>query len=130
MFFFSLMQDGPRGVEFFSQVVNEQGEPQDIAQFGIDWSVMESHTFMTHWADQNPADAHDGNAFTDPVPVLSDVPCEPPTCPFNADEVLSLDQHLYQQFEGSLGSRDMGIRRLRWIIALNFSTQLYCQNYQ
>lgn len=130
MFFFSLIQDGPRGVDFISQVVNEQGEEEDIAQFGIDWPIMENHTFMSHWADHNSVEAQNDNVFVDPIPVLSDVPCDPPNCPFNTEEVELLNEHLRLQFGDTLGSQDMEIRRIHWIIALDFSTRLYQQNYR
>jgi hypothetical protein len=130
MFFFSLMQDGPRGVDFISQVVNEQGEAEDVAQFGIDWPIMENHTFMSHWANHNPVEARNNNVFVDPIPNLSDIPCDPPNSPFNVEEIQLLNEHLRLQFGDTLGSHDMGIRRTQWIIALDCSVRLYQQNYQ
>lgn len=128
MFFFSLIQDGPRGLEFLSQAVNEEGEEEDVAQLGIDWPIMESRRFMTHWADNNLVEAQGPNAFSDPPPQLSHVPCDPPNCPFNADEVSSLNAHLRISYD--LRSSNMEVRRMVWIAALDFSSRMYNTNYQ
>jgi hypothetical protein len=88
---------------------------------------MRDRRMMTYWADNNVAEAHEGNAFINPRPQLAHVFCEPPTCPFTADEVALLDEFLAAQF--TLTSQNMEIRRTVWIAALSFSTNLFAYNY-
>ncbi|KAJ6553003.1 hypothetical protein B0H19DRAFT_949550 [Mycena capillaripes] len=110
MFVFSMVQDGPRGLQRIVEPIDEAVE--DITSYGVDWQVADEPRLMQHLLEHNPQDWENENPFRAPPAQLSDVPCEPPTCPFTPEEVALLDETLRGRVD--VTSRNMGIRRLVW----------------
>ncbi|KAJ7828527.1 hypothetical protein B0H13DRAFT_1656189 [Mycena leptocephala] len=116
MFVFSMVQDGPRGIGHMREPVDEPVE--DVAGYGVDWEVAAEPRLMHHLLEQNPQDWEDENPFhAPPSGQLSDVPCDPPTCPFTPEQVVLLDETLQQRVD--VTSRNMVIRRMVWCEAFN-----------
>jgi hypothetical protein len=118
MFVFSMVQDGPRGLQQIFEPVDEVVE--DIASYGVDWQVANEPRLMQHLLEQNPQDWENENPFRAPPAQLSDVPCEPPNCPFTPEQVALLDETLRGRVD--VTSRNMGIRRLVWQEAFHISS--------
>lgn len=127
LYFFSMVQDGLRGVTGFSASRDEEHlAAEDVAGYGIDWDVADNARFMRHLLDNNPEAGVVPNPFQIGPATLSDVPCNPPNCPFTAAEVHSLNVHLAGT--GHIGSRSMHIRCLLWQTALTYCSNLYVPN--
>jgi len=129
MFLFSMVQDGPRGIQQLL-LEPEHEDVTDPATYGIDWEVTEDPTLMHHLLHQNPQEWEDANPFV-PGPTsgsLSHVECEPPGSPFSSDHIAHFDHLLYQSGV-DLQSRSMSIRRLVWKEALKICRQLHEQIY-
>ncbi|KAL1698564.1 hypothetical protein EV121DRAFT_217964 [Schizophyllum commune] len=112
MFFWSMRDDGLRGLEHV----------EDVAMYGIDWEAVEDTSLMDHFLEHNPQDAADEYQFDPRPPHLSHVDCEAPGCPLTPDAVEALDGELARRVD--LSSRNMGVRRQVWIEALNLYTYL------
>ncbi|KAJ7668905.1 hypothetical protein B0H17DRAFT_949670 [Mycena rosella] len=110
MFLFSMVQDGPRGIESLREPVDE--DVRDPSSYGIYWQVTDEPRLMHHLLRENPQDWEHENPFHAPPSELSDVPCEPPNCPFIAEQVALLDTTLQGRVD--VRSRKMVIRRLVW----------------
>ncbi|KAK6991956.1 hypothetical protein R3P38DRAFT_3437757 [Favolaschia claudopus] len=123
MFVFSMVQDGPRGLGDAVEPVDEPVE--DIASYGVDWEVADDRRLMHHLLEENPQDWEDENPFHAAPSQLSDVPCEPPNCPFTAEQVVLLDRLLAERVD--VTSRNMVMRRMVWCEAFNICTQFYAQ---
>jgi hypothetical protein len=119
MFFFSMVQDGLRGVSGLEPV---DEEVDDIASYGIDWEVADDPLYVDHLMTHNPHERPD-NPFAVGPATLSDVPCEPPECPLSQDAVRAMDAAL--RATPYAYSRDMGVRTLLWEAALEICTHLY-----
>ena len=89
MFVFSMVQDGPRGIGHMYDAVDEPVD--DTASYGVDWDVADDSRLMVHLLHENPQDWEHENPFHGQPTQLSDVPCEPPNCPFTATQVDLLD---------------------------------------
>lgn len=124
MFLFSLLQDGPRGIH--TQLNPPEDHVENIAAYGIDWDVASDPALMDHLLQNNPHDLVNANPFDATGPArLSDVPCEPPNCPFTEAQVEWLDDTLTQRV--NMQSRNMDIRRVVWIEALSLCAYLVDQ---
>lgn len=125
MFLFSMVQDGPRGIQQVQRTPAD--EPlDDPSAYGIDWEVADDPTLMNHLLTQNPAEWEHDNPFTvgPAAGSLSHVECEPPGSPFTSEQITHLDQRI--TLSGvNLASRSMATRRLLWEEALEISQELY-----
>lgn len=117
MFFFSLVQDGARGVSFDREPVDEQVD--DPQAYGVDWDVADDPQLMAHLLENNPQDWDESNPFQVAPSSFSDVPCEAPGCPFTLEEVALLNESLAADPQVDLSSRNMQMRRRLWVVALN-----------
>lgn len=122
LFMFSMLRDGARGV---NGILPEEVNVGDPALYGIDWQVADEPRFLNHLLQHNPDENHEGNPFANRPPTMADVPCEPPNCPFTPDQVRELDARLVLRVD--LQSRDMNIRRLVWISALEICHVLWTE---
>ncbi len=113
-----MLQDGPHGLGGtavqLQPAVDE--EVPDVSTYGIDWAVAGNPSFMNHLLQNNPQDHPEGNPFAVRLAKLSDVPCEPPGCPFTIEQVRWLDDELVSQ--SNTVSRNMEVQRLVWTEAL------------
>jgi hypothetical protein len=121
MFVFSMLQDGPRGVQHLLTPPDERVD--DLASYGIDWDVVDDQRLMNHFLRENPQDWEDQNPFSFGPANQSHVPCEPPDCPLSADQVIWLDDHLAGMVD--LNARNMQMRRLVWEKALMLCVSLH-----
>lgn len=124
MYFFSMYQDGPRGVQY--QTVPSEEEIEDVENYGVDWEDAEDPVIMDHLHANNPQDrGHDeDNPFHSTTPSsFSDVPCEPPNCPLTPQQVHILDTVLPQRV--NLSSRSMVTRHMVWEEALSICNNIW-----
>ncbi|KAJ6462980.1 hypothetical protein C8R45DRAFT_911879 [Mycena sanguinolenta] len=123
IFFFSMYQDGPRGLEYRRDPVDEHVE--DPNTYGIDWDVANDPTLMNHLLAENPQDWADSSPFAPGLASLSHVPCEPPHCPFTPAQVDELDRQVAAVV--NVHSRSMHVRRLVWTAAFCIANEMYQQ---
>ena len=130
MFFFSMLEDGPRGVSDGQRIRDGDGDPgvedeevedEDLATYGIDWDAMDDEQLMEHHYENNPPQL--SNPFETAPPTLSEVTCAPPSCPLSEEAVHQLDLHLSQGVD--LTSHSMLVRRTVWVEALQICTHLW-----
>lgn len=123
MFFFGMIQYGPRGVE----LVEETMTKDEIAQYGIDWEDLDDHHILAHHDAANTEDADD-----DPVDIpvehrvpdhLANVEVVEPTCPFTEDQVLFIDARIQDQGLWQLCTTESYLRR--WRIAFEGCQCMY-----
>jgi hypothetical protein len=125
MFFFSMLEDGPRGLNGpLSQNRGEdpdrlEGE-EDISAFGIDWEDMDDEALMEHHYHHNPIQPD--NPFSAAPSTLSEVACTPPDCPLSAESIHQLNYHLSQVAD--VNSRSMLVRRTIWVEGLHVCGQI------
>ncbi|KAJ3500951.1 hypothetical protein NLJ89_g9563 [Agrocybe chaxingu] len=120
MFVFSMVEDGPRGIQHLRQV--QEDNVQDPATYGIDWEVGEDADLMAHLLAANPQEAE--NPFTPGAPpALHHVPCEGPGSPFPADWIPLLDAELARRVDTT--SNDMLTRRSVWEEGLSLCNYMY-----
>ncbi|THV05922.1 hypothetical protein K435DRAFT_816228 [Dendrothele bispora CBS 962.96] len=135
IFFFSILQDGPRGLYspnseqlYVQQPANE--DPDDLVSYGVDYDTNNDRALMAHHVENNPSELEDNfqpGGQLDPHPSnFSKVDCVPPSCPFTLEEVNLMDSLLSQHVDTS--SRNMGVRRLIWDEALQIATELYSRH--
>ena len=117
IFLFSLVQDGPRGLDFQGDL--EDDIVHDLAGYGVDWDVADDAQLMAHLLENNPRDWDESNPFHSPPSSFSHVPCDEPGCPFTVDEIALLDATLGAHPLVDMGSRNMQMRRVVWTVALN-----------
>ncbi|KAK6977130.1 hypothetical protein R3P38DRAFT_2560206 [Favolaschia claudopus] len=129
LFMFGMLREGPRGISSFLAVEEEEEEIEDINEYGIDSEANEEPELIAHLLENNP-DERTNN--TDPfasssTPAnLSEVLCEPPGCPFTPIQLQLLDEHLNSSVD--LFSRNMNVRRLVWIEALQIAQGIQAGN--
>ncbi|KAJ6544441.1 hypothetical protein B0H19DRAFT_956749 [Mycena capillaripes] len=121
MYMFSMLQDGPRGLEYRADTPSEVVD--DPSTYGIDWTVADDPALMTHLLNENPQDWDSHNPFAPGPDTLSHVPCDAPDSPFTAEQILALDTQLAAEVDTA--SRNIQIRRLVWIKAMQLCNQLY-----
>ncbi|KAF7345496.1 hypothetical protein MVEN_01568100 [Mycena venus] len=123
MYIFSMLQDGPRGLEYRAEPPSDDVE--DPTTYGIDWDVADDSTLMTHLLDQNPQDWDEHNPFSPGQDALSHVPCDAPDAPseLTREHIAALDAELASTFDTS--SRNMHVRRLVWMKAMEICNQFY-----
>ncbi|KAJ7711873.1 hypothetical protein B0H16DRAFT_1667702 [Mycena metata] len=119
--FFSMLQDGPRGLEQITAPVDEH--INNPATYGIDWDVTDDATLMRHHLLQNPQEWEDHNPFAPGLETLSEVPCDAPDSPFSAEQIKYLDCELAAVVDTT--SRSMNVWKLVWQEAFRICNTLY-----
>ena len=122
-FFFSMVEDGPRGLNSPHQ--NRQGgqdslEGGELSLYGVDWEDMENGRLMAHHRCYNPTPLD--NPFGTAPPSLSEVECTSPNCPLSAEGVRQLDYYLSQVMD--INSQCMLVWRAVWAQALDICRQI------
>ncbi|KAI0706377.1 hypothetical protein C8Q76DRAFT_770901 [Earliella scabrosa] len=136
LFMFGMIEHGPRGLEQIHAPPPVHEEPvSDLADYGVDWEVINDPRLMAHHREHNPVGADvnlsPSNSSSTPNPFattstpqrLSEVTCDPPRCPLTAQQVSLLNAHMALHFD--LTTRDMLVRRQMWVAALEFCLQLF-----
>ncbi|KAJ7776603.1 hypothetical protein DFH07DRAFT_731418 [Mycena maculata] len=121
IFLFSMVHDGPRGLERFVDAPDE--DIADPSTYGIDWDVVDDPALMRHHLMQNPQEWEERNPFAPGVEDLSDVPCEAPDSPFSTEQIEYLDHELAAIVD--LTSRSMHVRQLVWKEAFRICNTFY-----
>ncbi|KAJ7179716.1 hypothetical protein C8R46DRAFT_887972 [Mycena filopes] len=121
MYLFSMLQDGPRGIEYAADPPDETVD--DPTTYGIDWDVADDPTLMGHLLEENPQDWDDHNPFAPGPGSLSHVPCEAPDSPFDVEQIAQLDTQLAAEVD--VTSRSMHVRRLVWARAMEICNGFY-----
>lgn len=129
IFLFSMVQDGPRGIQQFLTPPDDE-QINDFPTYGIDWDVTDDMTLMNHLLQENPQDWADTNPFAvgPNSGELSHVECEPPGSPFSIEQIAHFDNLLHRSGVDLL-SRNMGVRRLVWKEGLRICRNLYLHWY-
>lgn len=123
MFFFSMIDDGPRGLNgprLNGQRGHDALEGEDISLYGVDWQVMEDEVLMAHHCHYNTAPLD--NPFGTAPSSLSEVECTPPNCPLSPEGIRWLDYYLSQVTD--INSRSMLVRRSIWVQALHACSRI------
>lgn len=123
MFLFSMIQDGPRGLEHILTPPEDPEALADPTSYGIDWAVAGDVNLMQHLLVNNPQEQGDDNPFNVGPATLSDVPCEPPDSPITAAQIVLLDSTLAVQVNTT--SRSMEVRQVVWQRALQICCDLW-----
>lgn len=127
IFMFGMVREGPRGIEYVTGGVPAEDEvaPEDIQDYRIDWEAADDTNLMAHLLENNPQECLSLNPFqsTTTPSSLSDVPVDPPHCPFSNLQISSLNSYLMTHFD--LSSQNMLIRRSLWIGALAHCSSLF-----
>ncbi|KAJ7197850.1 hypothetical protein C8J57DRAFT_1206251 [Mycena rebaudengoi] len=121
IFLFSMLQDGPRGVEHAADVVDEPLD--DLTMHGIDWDVANNPTLMQHLFAENPQEWEDRNPFAQGPDQFSHVPCDAPDAPFLPEQITYLDQQLALAVDRN--SHSMHVRRAVWKEAFRLCHTFY-----
>ncbi|KAF8188548.1 hypothetical protein K438DRAFT_1907435 [Mycena galopus ATCC 62051] len=121
IFFFSQLQDGPRGLERILAPPTE--DVPHPSTYGIDWETMDDQQLMHHHLMQNPEEWADQNPFAPNTQDLSEVPCEAPDAPFSLAQIAHLDTELTARVD--LTSRSMNVRKLVWQEAFAICNTFY-----
>jgi len=111
MFFFSMLQDGPRGLDNSTHLADDE----DPAAFGIDWEAIHDRRLMQHHLSHNPEEVHE-NPFDTAPKHLSEVVCKAPKCPLTPGQLYTLEHELAMHVD--LNTQNMTIRRQIWVVAL------------
>jgi hypothetical protein len=123
MFFFSMVEDGPRGLNGPRQNIQggqDELEGEETSLYGVDWEDMENDELMVHHRRYNPAPLY--NPFGTAPPSLSEVECTPPNCPLSVEGIHQLNHYLPQVVD--VNSRSVLVRRIVWAQALNICRQI------
>lgn len=124
---FGMVREGPRGIEYVmgGLPVEDEIAPEEIQDYGVDWDAANDTDLMAHLLENNPQERLSHNPFqsTATPSALSDVPVDPPRCPFSDVQIASLNSYLMTHFD--LSSRNMLIRRSIWISALAHCSSLF-----
>ncbi|KAI0043087.1 hypothetical protein FA95DRAFT_1499122 [Auriscalpium vulgare] len=120
LFIFGMVCEGPRGIHHLLQRRQEEEGVRDLADYGVDWEAANDVQLMEHLLEHNPhesaADLHMPFASGTTPSQLSDVPCEPPSCPLLPDQIAVLRNRLSEVAD--VGSSNMLVRRIVWQEAL------------
>ncbi len=126
LFTFGMVRHGPRGI---AHILNQPGDSEvvdDVGSYGIDWAAINDPVLMAHHHAHNSIPRSQNPFATAESPEhLSEVLCEPPTCPLSPLQLRSLNGYLAQAC--ALGARDMLVRRHTWVTALQYCYRL-CYN--
>lgn len=128
MFFFSLVEDGPRGLSGVrvnnAEENNDDEVLADIEGYGVDWEGMADERLLEHFRENHPDETDDTQPFRpDAPPRMNEVLCEAPNTPFSAEHVQWMDATLGTRVD--LSTKDMNIRRLIWREALNLCDYIH-----
>ena len=122
MFFFGMIQNGPRGINRpGQQPIDDQVDAMDIAGYGVDWDALDDEHVRNHHNEANPNDA--GNPFEINEPEhLNNVEVNGPECPLSQEQLDYLNAHV-----DVIPGRSMEAHRLRWIAGLRACQEMFNQ---
>jgi hypothetical protein len=124
MYFFGMIQNGPRGLHISDEEVD------DIQAYGIDWEDYDDDGILNHHNHANIPDNQGDNPFSitthrPSADTLTRVDVIPPGCPLTADQIGFLDSQL--ALLPYFDDQNMDMRRLVWISGLNICDYILSQ---
>lgn len=129
MFFFSMLEDGPRGFEDSLQGGDDE-DVGDPAALGIDWEAIADPELMEHHRLHNPQETHEDTELTADInpfhstPIrLSEVLCESPNCPFDEAQLARFDAELRRNVD--VNSSSMLVRLQIWLHAIRIASDIH-----
>jgi hypothetical protein len=134
MFYFSIIEDGPRGFADETEAHLDDHEVEDPSIFGIDWEDMEDDVLMEHHRRHNSQEPFDNPEVSYDSPFergpekLSEVICDPPIGPFDDEEIMWLTEELPRRVD--VRSNSMLVRRQVWIHALDICKTIWATRPQ
>lgn len=127
LYFFGTLEYGRRDLGV--QLEEDELDPDQLAEFGVDWEALDDPHDLNHHAVHNPPEHVDLPAGNDQPFSLTHRPAQLAQVvvpvfqnPFNEDQSARFFDFLHQVPE--LGSRNMDDRRLLWIQALDIATSI------
>jgi hypothetical protein len=122
MFFFGMIQNGPRGIHHLDDDV------RDIPNYGIDWDDYDNDNILDHHYEANHADDSDDgpgdNPFMRNQPErMMEVNVDEPGCPLTEAQVIYLNSELNSL--PYIHSRHMESYRLVWISAIRICEHIF-----
>jgi hypothetical protein len=119
MFFFGMIQNGPRGIH-----PADDDEIEDMQSYGIDWEDFDDDDILEHHRQANQTDNPDDNPFMPHRPErLTRIDVTEPGCPFTEDQIIYLNSELNAL--PYIHSRTMDSYRLIWISGLRISEHIF-----
>ncbi|KAJ7710179.1 hypothetical protein B0H16DRAFT_1344256 [Mycena metata] len=112
MYIFSMLQDGPHGLEYTEPADETVNDP---TTYGIDYDVADNPALMAHLLDENPL-----HLLLGTTPSLM---FHAPDSPFDAGEIAALDTQLAAEVD--VLSRNMQIHQLVWVKAMEICNSFY-----
>lgn len=124
MYFFGMIQNGPRGLHFSDEDV------EDIQSYGIDWEDYDDDRILNHHNHANPADNQSDNPFAagshrPTADHITRVNVVEPGCPLTVEQLEYLNSQL--DVLPYIDDHSMDSRRLIWISGLNICEYLLAQ---
>jgi hypothetical protein len=118
MFFFGMIQNGPRGIHPSDE------EIEDIGSYGIDWEDYDDDNILEHHQQANRFDNPGDNPFMSNRPErMTRVDVDEPGCPLTEDQIIYLNSELNSL--PYIHARDMNTYRLIWISALRICEHMF-----
>lgn len=118
MFFFGMIQNGPRGIHPSDE------EIEDIGSYGIDWEDYDYDNILEHHQQANRFDNPGDNPFMSNRPErMTRVDVDEPGCPLTEDQIIYLNSELNSL--PYIHARDMNTYRLIWISALRICEHMF-----
>jgi hypothetical protein len=123
LFFFGMLEHGPRGVEIQDDHVAEENLPG----YGVDWEDLDNPAIRRHHDEANIIETFGDDVADDPLHQhpehLSRVDVEEPDCFLTTDQVDFLDSQLAAH--DFMHSNTIVAYRLRWLTVIDVCKALY-----
>jgi hypothetical protein len=134
MFYFSILEDGLRGFENEMEAHLDNDQVDDLSVFGIDWEDIDDEVLLQHHRHYNPEDPPDdlegipASPFERGPEKFTEVICDPPTGPFDEEEVQWLAEELPRRVD--VNTKSMLVRRQVWLEALIICKEIWAACFQ
>jgi hypothetical protein len=118
MFFFGMIQNGPRGLHPMDDNIN------DVQSYGIDWDDYDNDNILEHHREANLTDNPEDNPFISNRPErMTQVSVDEPGCPLTEAQIIYLDSELNSL--PYIHSHNMESYRLVWISAIHICEHIF-----
>lgn len=119
MFFFGMIQNGPRGIH-----PADDDEIEDFGSYGIDWEDYDDDHILEHHRQANHNDNPGDNPFMSNQPErMTRVDVDEPGCPLTEEQIIYLNSQLNSL--PYIHTRNMDSYKLIWISALRICEHMF-----
>lgn len=119
MFFFGMIQNGPRGIH-----PTDDEDIDNVDFYGIDWEDYDNDEILEHHRQSNLEDNPNENPFISHRPErMTHVDVNEPGCPLNEEQIVYLNYQLNSL--PYINTRNMDSYRLIWISALRICDAIF-----